>query len=210
LAQHSWPVQPQCDQFETQTLALQWNFLRTPRDEFYSLSERPGFLRLYLRPQKLSERSNPSFVGRRQQHINFSARTVMEFTPHSVAECAGVVLLQNNNFHFRFVVTQNSDGTPVVRLIKRKRGTESLLAEKSVSGTRFYLKVEAQGQAYNFFIAAEADQWQPLAEAVDGRILSTPVAGGFVGAYLGMYASSNGSSSQNWADFDWFEYTPLA
>ena len=44
------------------------------------------------------------------------------------------------------------------------------------------------------------------AENVDGRILSTPVAGGFVGAYIGMYASSNGQPSDKVADFDWFEY----
>jgi alpha-N-arabinofuranosidase len=41
---------------------------------------------------------------------------------------------------------------------------------------------------------------------MDGRILSTPVAGGFVGAYIAMYASSNGQFSTNHADFDWFEY----
>jgi alpha-N-arabinofuranosidase len=44
---------------------------------------------------------------------------------------------------------------------------------------------------------------------VDGRILSTPFAGGFVGAYIGMYASSNGHPSDNVADFDWFEYVGL-
>jgi xylan 1,4-beta-xylosidase len=49
-----------------------------------------------------------------------------------------------------------------------------------------------------------------VAQAVDGRILSTPVAGGFVGTYIGMYASSNGQPSQNVADFDWFEYLGLA
>ena len=36
--------------------------------------------------------------------------------------------------------------------------------------------------------------------------LSLPLAGGFTGAYLGMYASSNGTPSNNTADFDWFEY----
>ena len=40
----------------------------------------------------------------------------------------------------------------------------------------------------------------------DGRILSTPVAGGFVGAYIALYASSNGEPSTNCADFDWFDY----
>jgi xylan 1,4-beta-xylosidase len=62
---------------------------------------------------------------------------------------------------------------------------------------------------HSFYTAAEAEQWQPVAEAVDGRILSPPVAGGFVGAYIGMYASSNGISSQNRADFDWFEYQEI-
>jgi alpha-N-arabinofuranosidase len=48
--------------------------------------------------------------------------------------------------------------------------------------------------------------WVPVAQEVDGRILSTPVATGFVGAYIAMYASSNGQPSTNHADFDWFEY----
>jgi xylan 1,4-beta-xylosidase len=39
----------------------------------------------------------------------------------------------------------------------------------------------------------------------DGRILSNPVAGGFVGAYIAMSASSNGHESTNYADFDWFD-----
>jgi len=39
--------------------------------------------------------------------------------------------------------------------------------------------------------------------------LSTLVAGGFVGAYIAMYASSNGGPSTNHVDFDWFEYIGL-
>jgi len=208
LPQHHWPTQPACDHFEAQTLALCWNFLRTPRESFWSLTERPGYLRLHLRPQMLSERANPSFVGRRQQHINFAARAAMAFTPASPNECAGVVLLQNNDFHFRFVITQDDDGDTLARLIKREKGEEALLAERRIEGHRFYFKVEAYGQAYSFYIAVSLETWQPVAEAVDGCILSTPVAGGFVGAYVGMYASSNGQPSENVADFDWFEYTP--
>ena len=45
-----------------------------------------------------------------------------------------------------------------------------------------------------------------IADKVDGRILSVMVAGGFVGTYIGLYASSNGQTSLNVADFDWFEY----
>ena len=207
LSEHRWPSEPACDHFDAQTLSLCWNLLRTPRDVFWSLSERPGYLCLRLRPQHLSELTNPSFIGRRQQHINFATRTALEFTPQNSHECAGLVLVQNNEFHFRLVVTQGAK--TVVRLVKRAHGAEETLAEQPVEARRLYLKVEGHGQAYSFYIASEPEKWQPIVEAVDGRILSTPVAGGFVGAYIGMYASSNGQPSTNRADFDWFEYIGL-
>jgi alpha-N-arabinofuranosidase len=206
LPEQRWPQPPTCDQFDALQLADCWNLIRTPREEIYSLTERPSHLRLYLRPEQLAEQVNPSFVGRRQQHINFTAQTVLEFSPQQANECAGMVLLQNNNFHFRFVVCQADGGETAVRLIKRATGEEGVLAQLPVSGERYYFKVAARGQAYSFYIATEPGVWQTVSKGVDGRLLSTPVASGFTGAYLGMYASSSGQPSQNVADFDWFEY----
>ena len=51
------------------------------------------------------------------------------------------------------------------------------LAELPIESNRFYFKVEADGQAYSFYIATEPEAWQPVAEGVDGRILSTPMRG---------------------------------
>jgi xylan 1,4-beta-xylosidase len=210
LDAHRWPDLPARDDFEASQLALLWNFLRTPRDAFWSLSQRPGYLRLTLQPNRLSDRATPSFVGRRQQHLNFSAQAALEFTPRSNHECAGLVLVQNPHFYFQFAVTQGQGGEAVIRLEKCVRGALETLAEQPVrTHGPVYLKVGACGQDYRFDIATEPAAWQPVAEAVDGRLLSTPVAGGFVGAYIGMYASSNGQPGLNWADFDWFEYTGL-
>ena len=159
-----------------------------------------------MRPQQLKEPGNPSFVGRRQQHINFTAETELEFTPRSVHEDAGLVLIQNNDFHFRFVVT--FENAPVIKLIKRSHGQEEVLASQSVSAGYYILKVSARAQDYNFYFSTDG-LWHTLAYNVDGRILSTPVAGGFVGAYIAIYASSNGHPSTNHADFNWFEYREL-
>jgi alpha-N-arabinofuranosidase len=204
LPECRWPTASACDNFDRPVLASQWNFLRTPRDGFWSLSDRPGYLRLRLRPERLSEHVSPSFVGRRQQHMHFTAQTVLEFVPQSVHECAGLALVQNSDFHFCLVLTLGSGA--VVRLIKRAHGVEEIMAEHPTPVGRLYLKVEARGQGYSFYVASEPGKWVPVAEDVDGRILSTPVAGGFVGAYIAMYASSNGQPSTNSADFDWFEY----
>jgi xylan 1,4-beta-xylosidase len=207
LAEKSWPRVPARDDFDSPALALHWNFLRTPREELFSLREHPGHLRLRLRPQRLSELANPSFVGRRQQHIHFRAHCSMEFTPQNEFECAGLALIQNNDFYFLLVMTKAME--PVLRLVKRAYGKEEILAEQPTGKSRLYLKVEAHEQAYHFYFGDKPEEWQGVAEDVDGRVLSTPVAGGFAGAYIAMYASSNGQPSINNADFDWFEYVGL-
>jgi xylan 1,4-beta-xylosidase len=207
LPEHDWPAVSARDEFDQPTLASQWFLLRTPRDDFWSLKDRSGYLRLRLRPERLAEQVNPSFVGRRQQHIHFSAQTALEFTPQTEHECAGLALVQNNNFYHCFVVTRTD--RPVARLIKRMAGVEEILAEQPIAAERCYLKVEAHEQSYNFYAASDLQQWLPIAEGIDGRLLSTPVAGGFVGAVIALYASSNGQVSTNVADFDWFEYCSL-
>jgi alpha-N-arabinofuranosidase len=128
----------------------------------------------------------------------------MEFIPRTANECAGIVLIQNNDFYFRFTITQ--EDSSIVCLVKREKGEEITLAKQPIRAGRIYLKVLATGQAYSFYVATDYESWHPVAEDVDGRILSTTVAGGFVGAYIGMYASSNGQHSENVADWDWFEY----
>jgi alpha-N-arabinofuranosidase len=209
LPEQRWLATPACDQFEGTFLSHHWNMLRTPREPFWSLTDHYGHLRLYLRPEALSERVNPSFVGRRQQHINFTASTALDFEPQSSNECAGLVLLQNEDYQFRLVCTQDDEGQRIVRLISRFKGVETTVNEATVGQGRLTLKVEALGQAYSFYIASSPEHWKTVGERLDGRLLSTPVAGGFAGAYIGLYASSNGSSSSSYADFDWFEYRGL-
>ena len=196
---------PACDNFDEKELGFSWNMLRTPREKYCSLTERPGFLRLHLRPEMITKWENPSFIGRRQQHINFSASTALEFIPKNDHESAGLVLLQNNDFQFRVEYLHSSKET-AVRLTKRHGGKEETLAEVPANAKRLFLKVEAVGQDYSFYFATSASEWKVLKERVDGRTLSRTNAGGFVGTYIGMYASSNGTKGSNVADFDWFEY----
>lgn len=196
---------PIFDDFNSENLGLVWNFLRTPLDEFWSLTDRPGFLRLQLKDDKMESRKTPSFVGRRQQHHSFIATCAMEFEALSTHEEAGLVALQSDEYYYRLVITQSANGQ-VVQLISVVDGQEKLVAEQPISGKRVFLRISAQDQCYNFFYGNKEDDLEELYLNADGRILSTDVAGGFVGTYLGMYASGNGSQSKNYADFDWFRY----
>lgn len=197
-----------CTHFTEAVLDQQWQFLRTPRDDFWSLQERPGYLRLKLKAQSVTELVNPSFIGRRQQHHDFSAGTVLEFCPQNEREEAGLVLLQSESYHFRFVVRQKL-GDRLVCLIRCTGGEEEVISEKPCSPKRTYLFVQARGEEYDFYYGEREGIWSALAKRVDGRILSTDVAGGFVGCFIGLYASCNGGAEDNYADFAWFEYTGL-
>ena len=63
----------------------------------YSLTEREGALRMYLRKEKISERANCAYLGVRQKSYRFVAETGMEFYPENESETAGLVLYQNND-----------------------------------------------------------------------------------------------------------------
>ncbi|MFL6051847.1 MAG: family 43 glycosylhydrolase [Actinoallomurus sp.] len=208
LPEHRWPAEAACDNFEDPELRPQWNQLRTPRERFWDLTTRPGHLRLRLRPEAVTERDCPSLIVRRQSHAHFVAQTALDFVPEGPNECAGLVLLQNDDFQVRCVVTRR-DGRRVLRLIRRAAGFDETLAEEALPDGRVRLAIEAHDQSYEFRYATPASGWRPIGGPVDGSVLSTEVVGGFIGAFLGMYAASDGRPSTNVADFDWFEYRGL-
>ena len=209
LTECRWPKDTVCDHFNTVNLDFKWNSLRSSIEDSYDLTARPGWLRLKLKPERLTELTSPSFLGRRQQHISFTAAAVMEFTPEHEHESAGLVLVQSNQYHYRFTRTI-SNGEQIIQLIKCAAGKEKVLAEKECNSHKIYLKIQAWGQDYSFYYGDNPTALHALKENADGRILSTDLAGGFVGTYIGLYASSNGVDSTNYADFDWFEYQGLS
>ena len=62
------------------------------------------------------------------------------------------------------------------------------------------------GQDFTLAVAGEDGQEQILANKVDGSFLGSETAGGFVGAYVGMFASGNGTAYEEYVSFDWFSY----
>jgi alpha-N-arabinofuranosidase len=208
------------DDFDSDILAPYWIFLRTPREEWYSLSEKRGFLRLKLRPGEITQLGNPSFIGRRQQHLYCIAETAMLFTPETENESAGIVAFQNE-LHYYYMAVTLSGGKQVIRLeqpLKKQRldpGTsgdrKTVLAEAPLEARQpdkpLYLRIKAEGNTIGFYYSEDRKTWNTLKADAHSRYLSTRKAGGFVGVTLAMYASSQGKPGGNTADFDWFEYT---
>lgn len=201
---------PACEHFEAPEPALEWVQLRTPDPAALTLAERPGWLGLRLRAPAITDKSNPSCLLRRQTGKSFVASCKVEFQPHG-ADTAGLVLLQNEAWSLRLELYRQG-ASLAVRAISRQAGVDTLLGSRDIGAPgAVWLMVVAREQDFCFHVATSPDAWQTVARNVDGRILSTDKAGGFVGTCLGMFASANGSAAAplTTAWFDWFEYRDL-
>jgi xylan 1,4-beta-xylosidase len=203
LAPHPWPAPPRRDDFDAPELGPEWLLLRTPRERWWSLTERPGHLRLRLRPASLADRANPSFVGRRVAHASFAAAVALEFSPAAAGERAGLVLLHSDAAQLRLDV--GGVGRRTVQLVRRAGGVEEVAAEQPVGPGPLLLGVEARGQAHTFRVADRQGAWRTVG-TLDGGALSATVAGGFFGVLVGVHATAGGAASATVADVDWFEY----
>lgn len=203
LPQAPLRLPPACDHFDEPVLAPGWLTLRTPRDDFYSLGERPGHLRLYLRPATLDAPVQPGFLGRRQLHHDWQALASLDFTPLEPEDCAGLALVQSDAWHYRLEKGCAAVGmVDEVRLVRVAGGKADVLASQPTEGGRIVLGAAARDQRLRFWFRDGRGHDCLVAEGVDGTLLSTERAGGFVGSLIGLFAQGR----DQWADFDWFEY----
>ena len=223
------------DHFDTSELGLQWNYLGTPYENYVKIQDSCLKLKLlkkqmtpwefdgtsinlyeiYTRTGKTKE--CVSFVGRRQQHMSFEAVVKMIFQPKE-KESAGLVVLQNNAHQLRLECCLDEEGNTCVKCISTRRYVENekqyymeqchgCTTLKSIVGKDIlYLKMKGNNTNYNFYAGIQEDEMTTVMENVDGSFLGSETAGGFVGAFIGMFASGGDETKEKYAAFDWFSY----
>lgn len=201
---------PACDSdsFEEESLSMIWNTVHPPKKDFYSLTERKGYLRLYLQPETMEEICCPAFLGRRQQHKSFLAKTALEFLPEQDWEECGISLIQDDRYHYNFVCGLKN-GKKVLRLYQVENMVKSMVKEVEIPEGRIYLTVFCTGERYEFYYGKREDHMRLLDGERCASLLSSDINEGFTGVYLGPYATSNGRNSEAAGDFDWFFYQGL-
>lgn len=80
-----------------------------------------------------------------------------------------------------------------------------LLQQQAAGNGDVHLRIEPKNAVYTVSYSTDGKAWKKLQD-VDGTVLSTEKAGGFVGSVFGLYATSLGKPSSSKAYFDWFEY----
>jgi alpha-N-arabinofuranosidase len=205
---NGWSHESSCDHF-TGKLPLHWLTLRMPVNEKdAALEQQPGALRLFTRSATMRGLEHPAFVGRRIRHKNWAFSANMEFSPKTESETAGIILLQSENFQYRFEIFGNSDN---VRLVRAAGKEDETIIETNISaiGKQLVLAARCEEMSLSFFYGKDQYSLICLADNIDARILSTEFSGGFVGTLAGLFASGNGKDTDNHCDFFWAEYKEL-
>lgn len=212
LPPHPWSAKPVREEFDAEKLRLGWIFVRNPDEKNYSLTERPGWLRLRGSPKTLYDVASPTFVGRRQTALSCRASVSLAFEPRNANEEAGLVLRGNERNHIA-VGVRLQEGRRQVFLRRMLDGNvvEPIATATAPEG-EIVLSVNASPLSYEFTIADAQGNEQALGTART-RDLSTETLTAqenahfnFTGVVIGLYATGNGQPSAAPADFDWFDY----
>ncbi|AMJ58542.1 MULTISPECIES: glycoside hydrolase family 43 protein [Stenotrophomonas] len=183
------------DTFDGPTLGAGWLRVRVPKQAWADLAERPGALALHPLAENLDTLRNPAFLGRRLQHLRFEASTEMSRPAAGVA--AGLAAFQSEAYWY-FLGVRNLGGDRIAVFLEGRDGSgvSRTLASQTLDANKaLRLKIQGDEGSYAFaFDSGDGRGWQTLADNVDGTVLSTDRAGGFVGTLLGPFARDERAS----------------
>ncbi|MGW0706956.1 glycoside hydrolase family 43 protein [Streptomyces sp. NPDC002643] len=203
-----WPLRPGAvvpgrDDFDADELAPCWISPRRRVPEDCGTTKRPGWLTLRACGGSLDD-ADVTFAGRRQQHLSCRVRALVD-----VAEGSGGLAVRLDERHHYDIEA----GSGAVRVRARVGDLSTVVATRPTPPGPVVLCIESAAvptvddprtgpDTVSLGVEEEDGTFVPLA-SLDGRYLSTEVAGGFTGRVLGMYAATGT------VHFDWFDYEPL-
>ena len=213
LPEHVFPAPPMRADFDAPQLPIDFQWLRSPwPDQLFSLTERPGHLRLYGR-ETLGSLFRQSLVARRQQAHCFSAATVVDFAPEHFQQMAGLVCYYNSaKFHYLYLSHDETLGKHirVMSCAPDQVQSDAFSAPVAIPGSDpVHLRVEVDYERLYFAWRVSGGDWRWLPGPLDASILSDeaapPGTPNFTGAFVGMCCQDLAGTCRP-ADFDFFDY----
>ena len=198
------PVGPHRDDFDRDELEPCWVSPRERPERHCTTTERAGWLTLHARGGSLDD-PDVAFVGRRQQHLSCRVRALID----PAAGRGGLAVRLDERHHYEIEVATSNE----VTVFARVGPLRTVVASRPVPAGPLVLGVQVtvtptphdrHGGPDTVALGVEApDGTFTELGMLDGRYLSTEVAGGFTGRVIGMYASAGT------VHCDWFDYEPL-
>lgn len=204
---------PEIDDFDEPKIAKYWNALRRTFDGgWFSLTERPGYLRLYGE-ESMSSLHRQSMMMRRLQHFHVELETKLDFNPQHFQQMAGLMIYYDTEDYVYLRVTDDEELGKCIGVIESKYGQYDEWLSQDIplpKDKEVYLKAEIHRHILQFYYSVKEGEWEPIGEAIHIGHLSDDDADyiRFTGTFVGM-AAQDLSGQHLHADFDYFRYSVL-
>ncbi|HTY86323.1 MAG TPA: glycoside hydrolase 43 family protein [Candidatus Acidoferrum sp.] len=183
------------DEFDSARLGLQWQWQANHQDGWYSLTSRPGWLRLHPQPMGYNNLAQvPNLLLQKFPARSFRFETKLEFSPGQAGEEAGLVV--NGQSSAALALRHDPEGT---RLILRVDEAEKTVRGGLPETLKLRVEVADGGRCTFSFASGEAF------ELVPGGFQAQK--GTWMGAKVGIYALAGLEPGlTGTADFDYCRF----
>lgn len=196
------------DDFDSENLNVNWEWVRNPEQNGYSLTENKGHMRLYTLDGELSEVSAKNTLVRREQELSYTACTKMSFSPNE-GEQAGLVCYYSTKTYASFSLRKHNGENVLVLAVNKNMG-EEIVKETPCPACELILKVEVDGLTRKFYYSVDGVNYEPAGVLTDCIYLCDEGVPEdrkrHTGTLVGIYANNGHVGTRNYADFDWFSY----
>ena len=189
------------DDFTSPKLDLQWNFRRVPRENTYELNSKNKSLKLNLSPESFELRGQYNLMGFRQKETEFEYSSSMNFKPKKNFSEAGLSIFSQDDNYINFTVKKHNNKTLLNLSVKPR--DQKLDIIKSIPlkyNENIILKILSKDNKYIYYYSLdEGNSFDVFTETAANLVLCK----GYIGTNLGLYASSNGYKTKEYAEFEW-------
>jgi beta-xylosidase len=188
------------DEFNSSRLGLQWQWHANHQAGWFSLSARPGWLRLFAQPLPANDPAlAPHLLLQKFPAREFAVDTMISLSPDAADGAGGLVVMGNNHA----VMALRLRGS-VQELVLMENGRDLQSWPVPAKAVRLRVQV-AEGGECSFAFADEHGAWTVL----EHRFRATP--GVWIGAKVGLIAwRPPDAHGAGWADFDYFRFSGSA
>ncbi|WP_300267013.1 glycoside hydrolase family 43 protein [Microbacterium sp.] len=180
---------------------LRWTGLRALPEQVAHIAG-DGTWTLPVRAASLADAAAVAFVGVRQQHVDVDVMIELDVSALVDGETVGLVVRQSECDHATVQVTRHPNEC-VMRVVHRQGGHERILAE-SVRERADSVRLGVRARAYDYALLAGGE----VLHTVDGRELDASSTGGFLGLWLGVFATSHSQAPRGSVGIRSFRYEP--
>jgi beta-xylosidase len=188
------------DEFTARTLPLAWQWNHNPDNDHWSLSKRPGALRLTtgaVAPDVLSARNT---LTQRTFGPECSATTILDTTLMKDGDCAGLIALQKK---YGFVGVRMAGNDKSIVMVSAQKDSPEEIESIPFTGNAVYLRIDSdfknRADTASFAYSLDGRKWTAIGKPLK-MAYTLPH---FMGYRFGLFNFATKIAGGS-ADFDWF------